>query len=106
MSINKKVNLSSQVGLFLIHLYQKYLSPIKGYSCAYAFHTGSYSCSAFGVKAIEKKGLFIGSKLINRRFKKCAKSAKKAEIYTGWRNGNVACLAPLLCTGAVAGCAG
>lgn len=94
MIINKKINLSSKIGLYAIHLYQKYLSPIKGYSCSYAFHTGSHSCSEFGVKAIEKKGLFIGSKLINRRFKKCAKSAEQAKSYTGWRKGNLgACCA-------------
>lgn len=94
MSINKKINLSSQIGLSLIHLYQKYLSPIKGYSCAYAFHTNSYSCSEFGVKAIEKKGLFVGSKLINKRFKKCTTSSKNAGNYTGWRKGSLgACCA-------------
>lgn len=94
MLASKKIDLFSQIGLSLIHLYQKYLSPIKGYSCAHAFNTGTYSCSEFGVKAIEKKGLFIGSKLINRRFKKCSASSRKVGVYTGWRRGNLgACCA-------------
>lgn len=55
-----------------IRLYQKYLSPIKGFSCAYRVHTGCASCSAFGYHAIQKHGLFKGLYLLRKRFDKCA----------------------------------
>jgi len=32
--------------------YQTYLSPYKGFCCAYRVHTGRKSCSALGFRAV------------------------------------------------------
>jgi putative component of membrane protein insertase Oxa1/YidC/SpoIIIJ protein YidD len=59
------------IALATILIYQKYISPFKGFSCAYRAYTGQLSCSAHGYKSIERYGIFIGLKLIRRRLKKC-----------------------------------
>jgi len=57
--------------LKLIRLYQRFLSPLKGYSCAYRVYTGKESCSAYGYQAIERYGVMTGYQLIRRRMYKC-----------------------------------
>lgn len=61
-----------KLALIAIRFYQKRLSPLKGFSCAYRVHTGSASCSAFGHQAIEKHGVLKGLFLLRKRFDKCA----------------------------------
>ncbi|AXI04150.1 membrane protein insertion efficiency factor YidD [Aquirhabdus parva] len=58
--------------LLMIRFYQRFLSPIKGYSCAYRVYTGQDSCSAYGYKVIDRYGAFIGYRLIQRRIRKCS----------------------------------
>lgn len=60
------------LALGLIRLYQRHLSPRKGFSCAYRVHTGGHSCSHFGYSAIAKHGVLRGLVLIRRRLDKCA----------------------------------
>ena len=59
------------IALMLIRLYQRFLSPIKGYSCAYRVYTGKESCSAYGYQAIARYGVVTGYQLIRRRMDKC-----------------------------------
>jgi putative component of membrane protein insertase Oxa1/YidC/SpoIIIJ protein YidD len=65
-----------RVLLVLIRLYQAYLSPYKGFRCAYGTRTGRRSCSSFGYTAIERHGVIVGSLLLRRRFRKCAQAAE------------------------------
>jgi putative component of membrane protein insertase Oxa1/YidC/SpoIIIJ protein YidD len=58
--------------LVMIATYQRFISPIKGYSCAYKKHTGRTSCSTFGYQAIERYGVWIGFLLLRRRFAVCS----------------------------------
>lgn len=51
--------------------YQRWLSPHKGFSCAYRVHTGRCSCSSFAKRAIDRVGVFAWPKLQKRRFKRC-----------------------------------
>lgn len=51
--------------------YQKYLSPYKGFCCAYGQHTGRASCSAFGYRAVRRHGVFGGLVLIRQRSYLC-----------------------------------
>lgn len=55
----------------MINLYQKYISPYKGFSCAYRVGTGGLSCSAYGKLVISKYGVKKGYALLKRRFKDC-----------------------------------
>ena len=43
-----------------IGAYQRYLSPYKGFCCAYRAHTGRASCSALGARVIRRHGLLAG----------------------------------------------
>jgi putative component of membrane protein insertase Oxa1/YidC/SpoIIIJ protein YidD len=64
-------SLLSRLALWAIRLYQRRLSPIKGYSCAYRVATGGRSCSAYGYRAIARHGLAAGLALLDRRLTRC-----------------------------------
>jgi putative component of membrane protein insertase Oxa1/YidC/SpoIIIJ protein YidD len=57
--------------LAAIGLYQKYISPYKGFCCAYRQHTGRASCSTFGYRAVRRHGVLPGLSLIRRRTELC-----------------------------------
>jgi putative component of membrane protein insertase Oxa1/YidC/SpoIIIJ protein YidD len=59
------------VFIFLITLYQKYLSPHKGFNCAYACYHNSHSCSGAVKKIIAEYGLITGWPLIGKQFQDC-----------------------------------
>ena len=52
--------------IFLIKLYQKYLSPLKGTKCPYI-----PSCSQYGIEAIQKYGVIKGGLLAAWRILRC-----------------------------------
>lgn len=52
--------------LFLISIYQKYISPLKRTKCPYI-----PSCSQYGYEAIQKYGAFKGSLLAVWRILRC-----------------------------------
>ncbi|MDR3414565.1 MAG: membrane protein insertion efficiency factor YidD [Nevskia sp.] len=57
--------------IFLIGLYQRYLSPYKGYRCAHAaFHHG-LSCSAAVKEIVREHGVLGGLPLVRLRFAQC-----------------------------------
>lgn len=57
--------------IFLITLYQKHLSPHKGFKCAYACYHRSLSCSAMVKNIIAEHGLTTGWPLIKQQFANC-----------------------------------
>lgn len=61
----------------IINLYQKYISPYKGFSCAYRLGTGGLSCSAYGKLVISKYGVNKGYALLKRRFSDCKFCSEK-----------------------------
>jgi uncharacterized protein len=63
--------LEQQTGLLAIRFYQRWLSPLKGFSCAYRVHTGHASCSALGYRAVRKYGMFAAIALIKERTYRC-----------------------------------
>lgn len=60
------------LALNTIKIYQKFISPYKGFSCAYKVATNEISCSVYGKKVIKRFGLLTGAKLLNRRFHDCS----------------------------------
>ena len=60
-----------------IGVYQRHVSPYKGYCCAYRAHTGRLSCSEFGRRVIGKMGVAAGIRLLFGRFAACAVAAEK-----------------------------
>ncbi|WP_221763229.1 membrane protein insertion efficiency factor YidD [Methyloradius palustris] len=59
------------MALLLIKLYQRFISPYKGFSCAYRVHTGRSSCSALGYRSIRLLGFWSGLFVLRERIKKC-----------------------------------
>lgn len=59
------------LALRAIRAYQRYLSPYKGFSCAYRVLAGGDSCSAYGYKVISRQGLRVGWPLLQRRLRAC-----------------------------------
>lgn len=54
-----------------IRLYQRHLSPLKGYTCAYRHHTGRCGCSGLGLRAIRRYGALHGLSILQRRLYLC-----------------------------------
>ncbi|MFL6656726.1 MAG: membrane protein insertion efficiency factor YidD [Massilia sp.] len=59
------------LALGAIRFYQRYLSPRKGYCCAYAAVSGRGSCSALGYRAIRRYGVWHGLAVLDGRLEKC-----------------------------------
>lgn len=59
------------LALFAIRLYQRHVSPRKGFRCAYRAHTGRASCSALGYRAIRRHGAWRGYALLRLRLDRC-----------------------------------
>lgn len=57
--------------IFLITLYQKYISPYKGFRCAYGCYHKTLSCSAIIKNIIAEHGLLAGWPLIKQQFANC-----------------------------------
>ncbi|MFP5394003.1 MAG: membrane protein insertion efficiency factor YidD, partial [Gammaproteobacteria bacterium] len=55
------------LALGAIRLYQKFLSPHKGFCCAYAAVSGRASCSVLGYRVIRRHGIWNGLALLDRR---------------------------------------
>ena len=65
------------IALAIIIFYRRFVSPYKGFSCAYRAYSGRSSCSAYGYRAIERHGIFTGVALIKRRLKRCGNEYRK-----------------------------
>lgn len=59
------------LALTAITAYQRYLSPHKGFCCAYRVHTGRRSCSGLGFRAVRRYGVLAGLALLRKRMYLC-----------------------------------
>ncbi len=59
------------LALWAIRLYQRLISPHKGFRCAYRGYTGHAGCSALGYRAIRRFGVIGGVKVLRSRLNKC-----------------------------------
>ena len=57
--------------LLAIRFYQRFLSPYKGFCCAYGVHTGYASCSVLGYRAVRRFGVWHGVQVLDARLLKC-----------------------------------
>lgn len=60
-----------RLALRSIRFYQRHLSPLKGFSCAYRVHTGRASCSGLGFRAIRRYGVWHGLGVLRERTHLC-----------------------------------
>lgn len=63
--------------LAAIGLYQRYLSPHKGFCCAYRAHTGRASCSALGARVIRRWGVWRGLGVLKLRLRRCGEVSRR-----------------------------
>jgi len=54
-----------------IRVYQRYVSPHKGFVCAYRVHTGRCGCSQLGYRAIRRFGVYKGWRVLRQRTALC-----------------------------------
>jgi uncharacterized protein len=67
--------------LAAIRMYQRFLSPIKGFSCAYRLYAGGESCSAYGYRVIGRYGIRTGVSLLRRRLGACSHVQRQHAIF-------------------------
>jgi len=67
--------LAQPLALLLISGYQQFISPHKGWHCAYAALHGNASCSAYGKEVIARHGVIVGATLLWERFDQCHQAA-------------------------------
>lgn len=60
-----------QLALWAIRFYQRFISPYKGFVCAYRQHSGHASCSALGYRSIRFYGVWRGIIVLRQRLKRC-----------------------------------
>jgi putative component of membrane protein insertase Oxa1/YidC/SpoIIIJ protein YidD len=58
----------------LIRGYQRWLSPRKGFQCAYHRHTGRATCSTLGLRAVRRYGVVGGLRVLRERFAACGEA--------------------------------
>ena len=63
--------------LAMIMAYQKYISPKKGFSCAYRLRYGGSGCSGVGLRLIRRYGVFSGCFLLRKRLARCKFAANE-----------------------------
>lgn len=65
------------LALWAIRAYQRFLSPRKGFHCAYRAYTGHPSCSALGYRAIRRFGVVDGIVVLQSRLHKCSVACRR-----------------------------
>jgi len=63
--------------LALIRFYKRFISPHKGYACAYRVYTGHASCSTLGYRAIRRHGAWMGLGLLKKRGRLCGVARRR-----------------------------
>ena len=74
------------IGLMLIGTYQRYVSPRKGFRCAYRARHRQDSCSQFARRAIDRFGVWSGIHLLRRRLDKCHHAKRALDYLTPRRD--------------------
>jgi putative component of membrane protein insertase Oxa1/YidC/SpoIIIJ protein YidD len=73
MYINSAQRVPQRFALWAIRAYQRHVSPLKGFVCAFRVHTGRDGCSAYGMRVIGRYGLRRGLALLDRRLAACGR---------------------------------
>ena len=65
--------------LWAIRIYQRHVSPHKGFCCAYRAYTGGASCSALGARAIRRFGVHDGIGVLRARLHRCGVAQRRLQ---------------------------
>ncbi|PHI29759.1 membrane protein insertion efficiency factor YidD [Budvicia aquatica] len=66
------MSISSALAVGLIRFYQRYISPHKGFSCAYHQMTGKSSCSSYALKMVQRNGVMSLFTALPKQFSRCS----------------------------------
>lgn len=80
-----------EIGLFFIFIYQKFISPRKGYRCAKAFYQGGHSCSESVRIVMKEKGFLAGIKEYFRTTNECKEVFEQNKDTLNTRSDNCNC---------------
>lgn len=69
-------SLTQQIAIEAINVYQRYISPYKGFSCPHRMLHGGDSCSKYVKKLLMQQSLSEAIEGSARRFQDCAKASK------------------------------
>jgi putative component of membrane protein insertase Oxa1/YidC/SpoIIIJ protein YidD len=69
------------LALRAIALYQRHLSPRKGFCCALHAAGRGRSCSAYGYRAIARGGMATGLVLLQRRLAACKRASRTPRLH-------------------------
>lgn len=64
----------------MIRFYQRFVSPYKGFGCAYRAHSGCAGCSALGYRAIRRHGLVDGIAVLRKRLYRCGVAYRRFAV--------------------------
>lgn len=76
----------NRLALFLISLYQKYISPYKGYRCAYGVLHQQGTCSTRVSQVIRDEGLVAGWGKIKKQFIMCSEAYEQIKDKNSEKN--------------------
>ena len=66
--------------LAVITGYQRYVSPHKGFCCAYRVLTGRKSCSSLGFRVVRRYGVLKGITVLRRRLYLCGVAHRRYNV--------------------------
>jgi putative component of membrane protein insertase Oxa1/YidC/SpoIIIJ protein YidD len=69
------MTVASSMGVALIEGYQRWLSPRKGFRCAYGALHGDGTCSSIGKRIMRERGFFAFFRLMPEQFAACKLAA-------------------------------
>src|SRR5687768_169954 len=72
----------SQILAVVIEVYQRYISPRKGFCCAYRVWRGRKSCSELARRVVLRGGIVLLLPIMQLRFAKCARAAAALKAQT------------------------
>jgi putative component of membrane protein insertase Oxa1/YidC/SpoIIIJ protein YidD len=72
-----RLSLVGSLAISMIVAYQRFISPYKGFHCAFRRAHGGPGCSEFGKQAIREHGFSNGIRILRQRFRECAVAAQE-----------------------------
>jgi putative component of membrane protein insertase Oxa1/YidC/SpoIIIJ protein YidD len=69
--LSQRPDLGARAAVAAIGAYRRFVSPYKGFCCAWRAHTGGASCSTLGLRAIRRYGCRRGLGVLRRRLDRC-----------------------------------
>ena len=92
----------SKMSLSAIQFYQKFISPKKGFRCAYGVLNNTHGCSGSVKAIIESKGLINGFSDIKGQFSACKQASEELKQRKKKKKNDEGgvCLEPCTCSAA------